>query len=220
LSNMQFDPKEPRFSPTDMLALIRQGDNQVSGNLLIQLFVQNLELLRDELASTGKRLLLRDHSHSHFLTDREVAERSSVLSMVSGHFATYSIVTVRNPVDSFLSLASIGWKSFQPFTFNEYCTRYMRFLNSYESLPIFKYEDFVNEPALRMEQMCKALHLNFSEDFTETFDVFKFSGDSGRTGARIKPRARRTYDEAFLDEAKTSVSYQLLVSRLGYEAIC
>lgn len=217
LSNMLFNPETPRFSPTDMLALVRQGDKQVSDKLLIHLFVQNLKIIRGEFSLTGKRLLLRDHSHSHFLVGKKVRARTSVRSMVAEHFATHSIVTVRDPVDSFLSLEALGWKTFQPFTFDEYCTRYMCFLDVYEGLSIFKYEDFVNEPAKMMEQMCDALQLVYSNNFTETFDMFRFSGDSGRSGLTIKPRARRSYDEAFIEDAKTSVSYSLLANRLGYE---
>lgn len=220
LSRMQFNPEKPIFSPTDMVALVRQGNNRVSDELLIHLFVQNLEMLRNELASAGKRLLLRDHSHSHFLEGREVNKRTSVLSMVAEHFSTHSILTVRNPIDSFLSLDVLNWKSFQPFNFDEYCKRYMHFLDAHKGLPVFKYEDFVNEPAKQMEQMCVALQLAYTGNFMETFDVFRFSGDSGRSGVTIKPRTRRSYDEAFLENAKTSDSYSLLVNRLGYEAFC
>jgi len=220
LSTMQFNPEKPMFSPTDMLALVRQGNHQVSEELLIQLFVQNLGMLLKELASTGKRLLLRDHSHSHFLVGSEVGQRASVLSMVDERFPTRSIVTVRNPLDSFLSLESLGMKTFQPFTFDEYCKRYMHFLDAHEGLQIFKYETFIYEPAKTMEQMCVALQLSYSANFTETFDVFRFSGDSGRSGITIEPRQRRACDETILVAARTSAFYRLLVNRVGYEAIC
>ena len=74
LSTMTFKPETPDFTPTDMLALVRQGNHKVSNEILVRLFVQNLESLRNELSSAGKRLLLRchGHSHSHFLTGREV----------------------------------------------------------------------------------------------------------------------------------------------------
>lgn len=223
LSTMKFKPENPDFTPTDMLALVRQGNHKVSEELLIQLFVQNLELLQSELALAGKRLLLRDHSHSHFLTGPEVGQRVSVLGMVAERFPTCSIVTVRNPLDSFLSLKAMtkagGGIYFTPYTFDEYCRRYLLFLDAHEGLPIFKYETFVYEPAKTMEQMCADLRLSYSANFSETFDVFKFSGDSGRSGMTIEPRPRRSYDEATLDDARASGFYRLLVNRLGYEAV-
>lgn len=218
LSTMTFKPEKPDFTPTDMLALVWQGNHKVSDELLIKLFVQNMVSLRSELSSVGKRLLLRCHSHSQFLTGPEVRKRASVLSMVTEHFLTYSIVTVRDPLDSFLSLKALnfGWKGMQPATFDEYCKRYLLFLDAHDGLPIFKYEAFVDEPEATMEQMCAVLRLRYSATFTETFDVFRFSGDSGRSGVTIKARARRSHEAAFLDEAEASSSYRLLVERLGY----
>lgn len=224
LSTMKFKPEAPDFTPTDMLALVRQGNNQVSDETLVQLFVQSLEALLKELDSTGKRLLLRDHSHSHFLTGSDVKKRVSVLGMVAARFSTRSAITVRDPLDSFLSLKAMsssgGGIYFTPFTFDEYCRRYMLFLDAHEGLPIFKYEIFVQEPSKTMEQMCAALQLKYSANFTETFDVFRFSGDSGRAGMVIEPRSRRTHDAAILDDVRTSDSYRLLAHRLGYEAVC
>ena len=218
LSTMTFKPETPDFTPTDMLALVRQGNHKVSDEILVQLFVQNLESLRNELSSEGKRLLLRCHRHNHFSTGRQVKKRATVLSMVAEHFSAHSIVTVRDPLDSFLSLEALnfGWKGIQPATFDEYCNGYMLFLDAHEGLPVFKYEAFVDEPEATMEQMCAALRLPHSASFTETFDVFRLSGDSGRSGVTIKARPRRSYEEAFLDVTKASVSYRLLVDRLGY----
>lgn len=224
LSSMKFKPEKPDFTPTDMLALVRQGNPRVSEELLIKLFVQNLEVLQRELVLTGKRLILRDHSHSHFLTGAEVSRRVSVLGMVSARFPTCSFVSVRNPIDSFLTLKTmtplIGKFFFTPYTFDEYCKRYMLFLDAYEGLPIFKYETFVNEPAKTMEQMCAILQLRYSANFMDTFDVFRFSGDSGRSGTTIEPRPHRTYGAAILSDARASDCYRLLVDRIGYEAVC
>jgi len=216
LSTMRFKSEKPGFTPTDMLALVRQGNQKVSEDLLIRLFLQNLELLRKDLSSAGKRLVLRDHNHSHFLTGATVRQRTSVLKMVAERFSTHSILTVRDPLDSYLSLVSLGWLHFQPSSFDEYCRRYMLFLDGHQGLPIFKYETFVDEPAATMEQMCAALRLRYSASFTDTFDVFRFSGDSGRSGVTIEPRPRRSYDEAFLAEAQASASYRLLAERLSY----
>jgi len=217
LSTMLFDPEKPHFSPTDFLALVRQGDNKASDSLLIDLFVQNLETLRLALASRGKRLLLRDHSHSHFLMDIDIAGRPSVLNVIADHFSTRSILTVRNPLDSFLSLETLGWKNFSPFTFDEYCIRYAYFLDAHQGLPIYRYEDFVSDPQTVMQQMCEALHLPYSPVFSETFDVFRFSGDSGRSGKTISHRARRSCNDGFLEDAKASLPYRSLLDRLGYE---
>lgn len=220
LSTITFKADNPAFTPTDMLALVRQGNQKVPEDLLIQLFLQNLDLLRNELGSIGKRLLIRDHSHSHFLTGSEIPNRPCLRSIVKGHFPLISIVTVRDPVDSFLSMQKVGWKHFQPGTFDEYCRRYHSFLDAYENVPLFRYEEFVREPSEVIGEMCKFLDLNYSDSFMDTFDTFKFSGDSGRKGTIIEPRLRRVMGEEFIKDADGSVAYVELIGRLGYKHFC
>jgi hypothetical protein len=217
LSTIDFNAEKPKFSPTDMLSLVRQGNQNVSENLLISLFLQNLQLLRDELGLIGKRLLLRDHSHSHFLRGPRVDKRPTLLSILSKHFETASILTIRDPVDCYLSLKKNGWIHFKPNTFDEYCRRYIVFLEKYKSIRVFRYEDFVDNPYAIMAKMCEELKFFHTEIFINTFDTFKFAGDSGRTGSIINRRPRRNYDASFLKEANLSINYSNLVSKLKYE---
>jgi hypothetical protein len=217
LSTMTFKADKPSFTPTDMPSLLRQGNQKVSDDLLVRLFLENLNLVRNEFGSIGKRLLLRDHSHSQFLTGNEVARRPTMLSMVSSRFQTISIVTVREPIDSFLSLEKLGWQHFKPNTFDEYCRRYHAFLDAYENVPVFRYEDFVSAPAATMVEICRVFGFNYSETFIDTFDTFHFSGDSGRKGATIELRPRREANEEFINNAEKCDSYIELVARLCYK---
>lgn len=217
LSTMTFKPDKPGFTPTDILSLVRQGNQKIPEALLIELFLQDLNLLRNEIGSMGKRLLIRDHSHSHFLTGDEVARRPTLRSIVKSHFPTASVVTVRDPIDSYLSLQKLGWKHFKPFTFNEYCRRYLAFLDAYENIPVYRYEDFVGDPTGIMIEICRVLDFKFSEFFLETFDTFKLSGDSGRKGSIIEARPRRDMGEEFLKTNESSAAYIELITRLGYK---
>jgi hypothetical protein len=217
LSTMATRPGKPLFSPTDMVALVRQGNRSVSENLLVKLFLENLRFLHDEFGSIGKRILLRDHSHSHFLHGDQIPQRPSLLSMVAGDFATLSVVTVRDPIDSYLSMQSLGWmRFFTPSTFDEYCRRYLAFLDTYEGIQIFRYEDFVNNPEKIAFDMCQALGFAYSDTFIDTFDTFHLSGDSGRSGSLIGVRKRRQYSDDFVRDVKDSVYYAKLVRYLGY----
>ncbi len=212
-----FNPDKPPFTPTDIVSLLRQGDRKVPEGLLVKLFLKNLDLLRDEYGRAGRRLLLRDHSHSHFLAGDEIAQRPSLLSMVKSRFPVLSVVTVRHPIDSFLSLESHGWPNC-PRKFEEYCRRYHAFLDAHEEVPVFRYEDFVNDPSAIVAELCQSLELSYSESFLDTFDVFRFSGDSGRTGMTIEARPRREVNEDFLAEVNSSSVSVELLSRLGYES--
>ncbi|MFM8331436.1 MAG: FkbM family methyltransferase [Candidatus Methylumidiphilus sp.] len=220
LSTMAQVEGQPAFTPTDIISLVRQGDPSVSDTLLARLFLQSLAHLQSELQETGKQLLLRDHSHSHFLTRDRIPDRPTVRAIVSSRFPTASIVTIRDPVDSFLSLRQLafGWNPIIPATFDEYCRRYLAFLDAYEGVPVFKYEDFVRAPLPVMKRMCEVLDLAFSEDFIDTFSGFQFSGDSGRKGDAITPRERREADAELIQAAARSGHYQTLIRRLGYPA--
>lgn len=214
---IQFSDK-PLFTPTDMVALMRQSTQGTSTELIIDLFLKNLETIYSNSQSCGLRLILRDHAHSHYCRDAIISERPNLLGIVERKFSTLSIVTVRDPIDSFLSLQANGWVHFSPATFDEYCARYAAFIRSYEGLPVIRFEDFVKDPATEMLKICKFLDLPFNPDFQEIFSVHRISGDSGRGGDIIKQRLRRTIDATLLQEMEASAKYQHVLSILGYSS--
>lgn len=218
LSTMDIDSAKPRFSPRDFGALLRMGDRGVSTATLIDLFLNQLETLLRRTHMEGRRLLLRDHSASHFLAVPDPGARPSLYSILLTRGTTVSITTVRDPIDSYLSMATLGWIGFLPATFEEYCRRYLLFLDAHTTLPIFKYESFVANPAIEVAKICEHLHLAFSDEFIDTFDVFRFSGDSGRTGDVIGPRPRREFNSAQLEQIRSSSAYRMLCDRLHYSA--
>lgn len=219
LSTMAFKADKPDFAPTDLVSLLRQGNPRVADTLLVDLFVQNLAQLHARMSTIGKRLVLRDHSHSHFLVGSEIPQRPTLLQMVADKFSMRPVTTVRDPIDSFLALQSNGWYSFTPFTFDEYCQRYLRFIDAYTHVPCVKYEDFIARPGEILRELCAHLDLPFVDTFADTFDVFHFSGDSGRSGNVIEGRPRRPVSAAFVSDALASDAYHILIDRLGYEAI-
>ena len=216
LSKMTFNADKPAFTPTDIISLLKQGSIHVSDDLLMDAFLQNLKLLQKELGAIGKNIIIRDHSHSHFLTGQQIHNRLDLRSIVEQQFQVVSVLTVRDPIDSFLSLQFLGWLQFKPGTFDEYCRRYNVFLDMYENVKIFKYEDFVRDPPQIMRVICDCLQLTYVESFIDTFDTFKFSGDSGRKGSVIESRPRREMSQDFTKEVEASQSYIELVDRLGY----
>ncbi len=217
LSTFSMDSNKPEFRPTDIIALLRQGDIGIENTLIVELFMSNLRKILDEMRFVGRRLVVRDHSHSHYLTQTEIDSRPSLLNLLDGIFDTRSIVTVRDPIDSYLSLQAMEWLTFEPTTFDEYCRRYHMFLDDHEDIELFRYEDFVVNPLSEMKKMCLVLGLTYTSEFVDTFDVFKLSGDSGRSGGHISRRPRRVCSGEFEQEVKLADNYASLVSRLGYK---
>lgn len=218
-SPLGFDPGNPNFRPSDLLALLREGDNYVDEALLEKLFLESFRVLHHETSMEGRRLVLRDHSHSHFFTGEQVRARPTFRTFLASTYRTVSVVTVRDPVDSYLSLVESRWLHFTPATFDEYCRRYHAFLDAYADEPLVRYEDFVADPAAVARGICDELELEFATTFTDTFDSFRFSGDSGRRGAVIEARPRKVMNDAFVEEVRASEAYVSLARRLGYECI-
>jgi hypothetical protein len=69
-----------------------------------------------------------------------------------------------------------------------------------------------------MARICEVLELPYSPQFVELFDVFRLTGESGRSGAVIEARPRRNVDADLAGELERSPSYPALLARLGYDA--
>lgn len=219
LSTLPPASARPRFTPTDLTALVRQGAPWIGNDVLASVFMSGLTFLKSYFDSIGMRLVLRDHSHSQFLVDQSSTSRPTLLAMLNEQFTTAALVTVRDPIDSFLALEASRFRTFSPLTFSGYCSRYASFLDAHAGIPLIKYEDFVEEPQQVMSDVCGHLEIQFSESFVDTLDTLQLSGDSGRTGNRIERRSRRPYPNEFAESARQSASYLELIERLSYDSI-
>jgi hypothetical protein len=205
------------FAPTDLILNIRRHVPPISDNALVNIFVNSIAGFHAELQNAGKNLVIREHTHSHFCTEVDPFSRPSVRNMLSQRFTVNSIITVRHPLDSYLSLDANKWINFHPFNLDEYCRRYLLFLDDSKNFPILKYEDFLNAPQLLLAKICTTLKLKYSDDALTNFRNVKISGDSGRSSAVIAPRPRREIPSLTQNEAFKSLNYRLLCDRLKYQ---
>ena len=210
-------PANGKFNPTDLIQLVQHGNRGTSVEEKLALFQATFGVLYNSAAAKGLRMLVRDHTHSHFCTGSELESRPSLGQILAERYQTQAIITVRHPLDSWLSLVENGWASFQPATLEEYARRYQAFLDINPDVRIFKYEDFVATPDEVLGEMCKALELPFSADFQLLFNAHSFSGDSGRTGTFIAPRERRPVADEVMAEVHGSPAFRALCRQLNYE---
>lgn len=216
LSNLLDQKDIKRFAPSDVILSMKQSTKGASSNLLIDIFQQELAVIYSNSRAIGQHLVLRDHAHSHFCHGDTIIKRLNLLEIVKDKFPVLSLVTVRNPIDSYLSLKKNGWVHFSPKTFDEYCRRYLVFIESYRSVPFIRYEDFVENSHDVMKKISEILDLKYTKHFQYLFDVFTLTGDSGRKGNRIISRPRREISNEFQKEINTSASFLKLSKRLGY----
>ena len=183
------------------------------------MFNAAVEALREDMQAQGRILVLRDHAHSQFCTRLDSDARATLRDILTeGGQAVLSVLSVRHPLDSFLSLDSNEWRTFAPFTLEGYAERYQSFLGRYTNLRIFRYEDFIADPDATLSEMCAALDLPFLPGAESLLKVVKMSGDSGRSSARITARPRRPVPDGIAKQAKCSPAYHRLCETLGYPA--
>jgi hypothetical protein len=219
LSPLGHDPEKLRFAPTDMVTLMRQSTRGTSAELSVAMFLRGLAAIHAEATLMGQRLVLRDHAHSHFCVGTAIPDRPSLREIVASALPVLSVVTVRHPVDSFLSLTANRWLHFQPATFDEYCGRYLAFLRAYEGVPRVRYEDFVAQPRETMRALCALLRLPYLDQFVELFTAFRMTGDSGRGGNVIESKPRRALEESQAREWRASSRFRELAAELRYDAL-
>jgi len=205
------------FHPTDLIQLIHHSSRGSDHALEEAIFLAGLETIYDACWRNGLRLTLRDHAHSRYCVGECVNREPHLRELVAKAYPVRSIVTVRHPLDSYLSLHKLGWRHFEPATLDEYCNRYLRFLDDYEGVQLFRYEDFVTTPSADLEAMCEALDLPFFKGFEKLYSAQRLSGDSGRSSDVIAPRERRTVPDSLAAETVDSAAYNALCGRMGYE---
>lgn len=219
LSTMSVKPQAPTFMPTDLIAALRHSFRGVAEQVLVDVFLGGMGVLCDRLRLEGRSLVVRDHAHSQFCVKRSPTDRPSLHTILGMQFDLLSIVTVRHPLDSYASLVANNWhRHFEPSDLETYAGRYGLFLDAHADLPIFKFEDFVQDPSVVSAAMCRTLELPWSATPQDLLPVVKMSGDSGRSTDVIAPRARREISDVINKEALISGAYHKLCARLGYEA--
>lgn len=208
---------ELRFAPTDLILGLRQAAREVDREVLVETFKSGIRTAHAALSRKGYNLVLRDHTHSHFCTRTDFTSRPTLHEILTSCMPVRSVVTVRHPLDSFLSVTKNGWLRFEPKTLDEYSRRYLAFLDRYAGLPVVLYEDFVEAPEDVLEQLCNLLELPYSPLAIDFLPVIKMTGDSGRSGTRISARKRREIPEELSEMRRDSKNYRALCERFGYD---
>jgi hypothetical protein len=215
-THFHIDRKKPHYAPTDLASLIRFAGLPNEDELIKDVFSSSIAKVVSHVERLGGDLVLRDHTHADFCVENCLM-KSTLIDLLANSYDICSALTLRNPIDSYLSLVNNGWVHFLPASFEEYCSRVCSMLEVYKDVPIFHYEDLVASPLEEMRKICERLQLNFSEDFIDIFDVFNVTGDSGRSGGNVAARSRRQLDQAMSEDIIQSKSFEKLHAQFGFQ---
>jgi hypothetical protein len=198
------------FSPTNIPLLCFYAGIPDLDELNSEIFLSNIMHVHKHCEKLGAKLVLRDHSHSDYTEGRHTPARSEILNVLSSEFDVKSLVTIRDPAESFSSLKRNGWIRFHPDTFQEYCERVLFFLSQFDSSCIKTYESFVDSPKETMNDICNFLDIPYDKNFEYIFDSFRVTGDSGRKGSEIKRRLVDMIDEV-ASQIEINKKYQEII---------
>ena len=208
------NPGGIRFNPFDPLQQFQKNYPELSYSRLDDLkkiFFERISWVLDKCRENNKFLVVRDHAHSDFLL-KGCVDTPPLYSFLSELYTVKPIITLRNPIDSYLSLKANPNFSTDVNNFDAYCHRVSTFLGKYQFADVFLYEDFVNNPDQVLKEMCNIYGVEFDPIYRENFHKIILTGDSGRGNQfkEIKKIKRRPCDEAFYNEVMTSINFKKL----------
>jgi len=206
------------FAPSDLIFLASFNLEPPMRGTVIEMFRAALEVLQKDMEAVGRNLILRDHTHSHFCAAPDPSTRPLITEMLPEGRGLRNLITLRHPLDSYLSLRRNGWASGPNATFEGYAERYLMFLDAYPGVEWIYYEDFVTDPDAVCRKMANVLEIEFNPRWQDALPVIHLSGDSGRKSDRIGLRARREIAPTLLAEIyEDSTFYEELCRRTGYD---
>lgn len=208
--------KRQLFRPSDVSFLARHGTRPVDQRIVQELFEAEIRVLAKRSHQSGHILLLRDHAHSAYCLGTEPQKAPKLHDILTSCFETRALVTVRHPLDCYLSLQANGWLHFTPATLDEYARRVQMFLHDHKNIAVIRYEDILTDPAAWMKSACDRLDLPFDPQALTPNSAIALSGDSGRHTAALSARPRRPVPAGLRRMAARSPDYRELCARLGY----
>ncbi|QNI99004.1 hypothetical protein SynA1562_00138 [Synechococcus sp. A15-62] len=213
-----FNETGTKYELTNPLLLLRNNYRKLTEEEIMEAFKEQIANVYRICKNDDVDLILRDHSHTDFFIGDKISKICPIKDGLGDDYELISVVTIRHPLDSYLSMLFNGWeKQFYPNDINEYSKRYMCFLDKYSDLPLIRYEDFCANPVSTMQSICEILELQFNEDFLQEFGDHKLSGDSGRSGTKsIEQRSRRKMPQGLEESLQKSEYYFKLIEKLGY----
>lgn len=212
-----------RFNPFDPVQMLLAQSDQINSPALRQkVFLDRISFIEKITSERGEKLIIRDHTHSDYLIQKSIDDidsKTSVISALKEGFDIKFVLTLRNPLNSFMSLMRTDWAP-NIHSFDDYCKRTLLMLNSYEELhcPVYRYEDFCEDPTHVLRKICAHLDLEYSDDYATKFHKIKMTGDSGRGKSKTKILKLKTrfIGPFLLSAARNSKAYHEICERYGY----
>lgn len=208
---------KPKFMPFDPVAQYLRQVPKRRRKGVESIFAERMRQCIAMAEEDGVAFVMRDYAHIDFLgAPSKNAAKGTLVGLIDTlGIERRSVVTIRHPVDSWLSLQKNNWDKHVD-DFDDYCVRSLSFLDAYEGCAVFRYEDFVADAGSVVAAICGALAVDYSPDWTKRWAAIRLTGDSGRKSESISPRPRREMSAETAREIAASPAFARLAERTDY----
>jgi len=217
------------FSPTRVMGelysrysaeIFKDKDISLKNKILSDLFLSELKSADHIAKEHNKTLLIRDWSHNDFLQSNSECKGAlhELLKNTPDIDVTAKIVTIRNPIDSYLSCLKTTFIESIDNNWELYCNRSIMFYEYYkkQDCNIFKYEEIIKSPGKFIDEISALTGASFPTNYQERVDRYSFSGDSGRKSSKIGIRTTRREDIKLRNRLMTTDCYKKAEKILNY----
>ena len=223
----------PSWDPTSILWHLTYNSEEISSSDKLKFFLTQVDISIHHVKNLSKNLMIRDHTTTTFtflgqemwFMDYEC--QSSLIEslkylykakkeLMSTFPIAVPILTVRHPLDSYLSARRKNW--LEPYcgkdlSLDNYCKALIR-LNNYminnESAYLMRYEDFCQDMEITISNLFNKMNVPYIIPSLNDIDKIKVTGKSGRSSAEISLRNRNLeyIDNALKDQVENSKQYK------------
>jgi len=208
---VRFDP----FMPISQLGSLNVVESRKQRDAL---FMDQLALAQRWCRISDRSLILREHAHSTYMVSARKIR--GIQRCIPAGAVTKSVITVRHPLSSYLSLI----KSFphEYLDFNHYCERYINYISKNASVPRFRYEDFCQNAGESAGKILAALDLKARDlGIQDDWASVSLTGNSGRhrdSTVIVIPTVEKEAISQGEKLGRVSPPYQQLCDLLDYDA--
>lgn len=190
--------------------------------------LQFLALCEQRAKARGGRLVVRDWTHLDYIgvPYARPAMGFALRDALSGAYAVAEAVTVRHPLDQYLSLARLGIMRGR--LTDEIYLRGCAAVAAHAADPdgpgYVRYEDFTTDPEAALRTICDRLTIEYDPTWRDRWWSYtKVTGDTPDAGSRgsrsreIRPLPRAPVPEGLRERFLAHDDYRAACEPLGYE---
>ncbi len=144
---------------SDITSQAVQSGLPVSQSVITGLFIENMRAISLSATKQGLSLVLRDNTALDYLY-AEKAPSKSLVRVLEREFSVESVLLLRDPIDAYASLVKNEFFGCLEVSFNEFCSRYLSFVEDYADARTIQWESIGDDSKGWIHELHSAFNLN------------------------------------------------------------